>query len=1066
MRYFVRIAFAAVLGLIACHALCQSTSSLSGYVLDPSKAAIPGAHVAITNPSTGFNRSVVTSGQGRYSFFGLTPGVYSVAVHADGFKATEQTGITVAVDKQVSANLVLELGPSIETVTVSAPTVELETDSGHRGTTIGATEIDGLGVNGRDFAQLTTLVPGVYGNVSDSVGNINVKSVMVNANYGWATSWSVDNAQDLEPKSSQNLETNPAMAAIGEFNVETSSFSAAYGSAGAAVVNVSIQNGTNQFHGQAYEWFRNSALNARNYFSTTVPPQKRNDFGFTLGGPIKRNKVFFFYSEELRRYIDNSSIATHTPSEAELHGDFSHSPFANNAHSLIDPTGRGCVVGAQVSTSCFDPNAVAVLNTGLFPSANASSFTNYIATPAYASNLHQELVRLDYDVTPKTALMGHYIHEGDVVASPVASTGGQSFPTIGSSNAVPSYNALIRITHTASPNFVSTSDLTYGRWGQHLTATGNYTTPAGFNVPLLFSSANTGNRIPSLSFSQGYGGIGIGSTPSISTTQTFHAQENVTLVRGLHTVNFGGLWQEARSFKQVTSNPSTPGQFSFTGAFTNNSFADFLLGYDATFSQLSAQLASDLRQKMFASFVQDDLHLNKRLTLNLGLRWTVMPHAFDAGNLASNFLPSLWDPAQAPQLTSSGNIVPGTGNLLNGILVANGKGFSRSFITSSWNVFDPRLGFAFIVPHFEKLVVRGGYGMFHYNDPEDDSFNMITNPPFASAVTIQNSTLADPSAGISPASAPRSLTTRDTTYKVSTVQEYNLGLQLGLPNKVLLDASYVGSDSTHGQAYNNINTPLPVPGYDFDPALNTSSAQINLYRPYRGFGSINQSVNEVIQNYNSLQVSLRRGLANGYYYGVSYTLGKCLGDNLGNNPQNNYRRIDDYGYCSYDQSQVLKAYFLGRISIFRNSHSLLSKTLGGWSVSGIVTAYTGTAANIGITGGNLGLATRPNLGRPVKYVKKQSQWLSGDFTKPLPGFYGNSRAYGVHGPGLQQWDLSLLKPFAFTERISARLRCDAFNVLNHTNFSGFSSSYGSGNFGQTTSAAIPRNLQLGLQVFF
>lgn len=1062
----------------------QSQATLAGYVKDPSGASIPGATIKITNEGTGISRAAKADAQGRYFIPALNPGTYDVDASAKGFKAVKQTGLVLNVGAKAGLNLQLQIGSNSETVTVAADAAHVQTESGEMSDVVSGAQIQSIAVNGRNFLSLATLVPGASSSLSDTggVGHLS-NNISFNGSRQASNSWLVDGAQDVDAGSQGSMMTSPAMDAVGEFRVVTSNYSAEYGNASGAVVDTAIKSGTNQFHGSAYEFIRNDALDARNAFDKNgKSPLKLNDFGFTVGGPIKKDKTFFFYSQEWRRDREGKVISAHTPSPAELAGDFSapKTPTAkggvlNNPNVLgtntpmTDASGAPCVAGLQVNPNCFDKQALALLQSGAFPVANAitpGQFNNYSYSPSVPTNYHQELLRVDHSVNSKLMLMGHYIHEGYVNVTPTTQWGSQTFPTINTTFAIPSNNLLVKLTQIVNPTLVN--ELSFGLSTDNETAplNGAWKRPSGFTAPELYPE-DTANRIPTLGFSQGYGGIDAGRWPlGQNNNQIYTFNDMVTQTLGRHTIKYGGFYEY--QIKNQGTAVQTQGAYHFDGSYTGNALADLLLGLPNSYSETDKQLVGHYRFEQVEGFVQDDFHVSPSLTLNLGVRWSLIPHVYDKFNQLSTFLPSAYVRSQAPQIDpKSGNIVPGTGNLLNGIVIA-GQGIGRSLTNTYYNNWGPRIGFSWDPSGHGTTVLRGGYGVGYYREQGNDTYDVTNNPPFAHSVSLSNPSLDNPAGGAQ-VLAPPSLSVFNPEYKIPMSQQYSLGVQRQLPGATILTISYVGSHSTHLTRTVNLNQPSPIPGYDFDPQLNNPKQPTNYFRPYLGWGSINARTADGSSEYNSLQANLEKQMTHNLRFQAAYTWSKSMDNasNYGEGAQNPYNRASEWALSDFDRTQVLQVNYIYDLPFFKSQQGLAGEALGGWEVAGVTTFQSGTPLTIGLTGGGHGLASRPDATGAIAYPKTVAEWFNTSiYAAPALGFYGNSGRNTVRGPGMQKFDVSLYKSFLLGERIHSQVRVEGFNVFNHVNYSGVSTSLGSGNFGALTSAHDPRILQLGVRFTF
>jgi hypothetical protein len=1072
--------------------LAQQITSISGTVTDPSGAVIPGAQVTITNTATGEHRTATTSSKGIYSIPAVNSGVYNITASAEGFKASTEQGVRVNVGAKLSIDLRLQLGATNQTVTVEATAAHLQTDTATVSDVVSGKQLQSISINGRNFSQLAQLTPGsstVPNNGYSGVAHLSVGGMGFNGMRGSSNQYMIDGANDLDPGSKGSLDVSPSMNAISEYRVATSNYSAAVGQAGGAVISVRLKSGTNSFHGSAFDFLRNDALDARQAmpFQAKKVPLKLNDFGFTLGGPIIHNKLFFFYSSEWRRLRQGTTTVDHTPTELERNGDFSESPLTNTT-SLMNPTGSpSCVTGNRISPSCFDPNAVALLNGGAFPTANAPGFNNYVSAASLPSNYDQELARFDYNITSNLRLMVHYIREGYTQIPPTSTWGGSDFPTISNTFSVPSHNLAVRLTHIISPTLLNEVDFDNTNDSDVGSPVGAYARPAGFTIPEIFP-INPLNRVPQLDFNLSYTGIDANIWPYSLSSPVYTFRDTVTKTFSNQTLTFGGMYQ--RGIKDQPNQCRTQGSFAFNGQFTGNPLADFLLGYPDSYSECSDQVLGKWRYNQYAAFVQDDWKVTRTLTLNLGVRYYLMPHAF-AANGVTTWYPGLWNAQDAPTLNSKGNVAceptyslypqRSPCNVYNGVLFAgtpNALGIGRTMTKTYYFDFGPRFGLAWQLPGLRNTVLRGGFGIAYYRPQGNDTYNVLSNPPIVQNVSYSNSPTApirlldNPRAGsalVTPIS-PLGLFVQNAEYKIPSYQQYSFGLQHMFANSAILSVMYVGSHGTHLRRQIDFNEPRAVAldgtAYDFNPDLNANHP-VNLYRPLSGFGGITMNTTDGNSDYNSLQVNFQKQMSKNWRFQAAYTFARGF-DNANTSPDNrcNFNRRSCW-HQSEIHNHLLVINYIYDIPLFAHRRDFLGQVLGGWQWSGITTFASGTPFTVDITGSKLGLNDYPDITGPITYPRTTSEWFNTQiFNTPAPGHYGNEGLDMFYGPGYVNWDMSLAKQFSFTERIQSRLEADFFNIFNQVNLKNPNRTFGSSTFGEITTSNPPRIIQVGLTVSF
>ena len=1062
----------------------QSQAALSGYVTDPSGAVIPGARVTAFNVATGASYAAKTNRNGLYRIPGLMSGTYRVVARADGFQTTTHLGVRLNVGEQAGLNIRLRLGAATQNVNVRTSAVHLQTQTSEQSFTIHGREIQNLAVNGRNFMTLVQLAPGAANGPTGfaGIGHFGV-GVSFNGANASAGSWLVDGAENLDLGSRGNLIVSPSIDSIGQLRVQTSNYSAIYGAAGSQIVNARIKSGTNAFHGTAYEFVRNDAMDANNFFLNRAgkprPALKLNDFGFTLGGPIIHKKVFFFYSQEWRTFRAYTVYNTHTPSPQELAGNFSAWGSRQKSSGLKKPAGvpASCISGFTISPNCINSNAAALIKANIFPAetlpftASNYNFQNYITSVTTPESYNQELVRLDYDINPSLRLMMHFIHEGFQQTYASSLWSGDSFPTVGTHFILPTDSLAVRLTQIVDPATLNEVDFQFGYKYDRGTPVGNYARPAGYTVPTVFGN-NPLNRIPHLGFSQGYGGYDVGEWPYHLNTPEWSIRDMVTQELGNQTFSYGIFYQYG--IKNQPNGGDTQGAFFFNGYGTGNSFADFLLGLPNSYSELNQEVMGHWRYNQLEPFFEDDWKATRDLTLNLGLRYQYIPHAYETNNNFVTWLPQFYNPSTAPTLNAKGNIDCANGpgcDYRDGIVIAGSPAtpqLGRSTTQTYYGDFAPRIGFAWELPGLRETVLRGGMGIGYWRNQGNDSYSL--QAPNVINETFFFPSMNNPSGGkVNATPAPPNLRVLSQVYKPHQIVTYSLDIEHSFGANTLLSLAFVGSHGSHLGITTNINQPQvpyvdPKTGkvYDFNPQFAHGVSQ-NPYRPYRGFGSISLEGNNASSEYNSLQVSLERRWTHDLSFGLSYTLSHAMSNNV--TPQNSYNR--DIEWAQYGRPDILVFHYDYDLPFFRGQRGFLSEALGGWRWAGVTTFMSGYPFGVGLSG-NHGLANRADqvVGANVVYPKTVAQWFSGPFIAPPDGYFGNTGRNILRGPAYAGWNMDFFKFFQLGEHVRMRVEADAFNIFNHVNFNNPNSSLGSEAFEQLTSTASPRNLQLGVHLTF
>jgi hypothetical protein len=595
----------------------------------------------------------------------------------------------------------------------------------------------------------------------------------------------------------------------------------------------------------------------------------------------------------------------------------------------------------------------------------------------------------------------------------------------------------------------------------------------------------------------------ISSWPWVNKADDYQIRDDISLTKGAHQLKFGGSWALYKKVQDLFG--QTQGGFTFDGTFTGNDFADFLLGDAKSYQELAVQDKGLWNNVSWAAYVQDNWRVNRKLTLNLGLRWDGVPHTYEANNRMGNFYPALYDPAKAALLNPDGTINPASPGLgtspnsvlagvplyLNGIGIPGQGGIPKGLVDNHWAAFGPRLGFAYDFTGSGKTVVRGGFGIMYERIQGNDMYDAGPNIPFSLQVNTPGPVeLVNPRLSLATGTAaalpinPAGITGLNrSAYKLPASYQYSVGVQHQLNAKSVLSVSYVGNQNRFQSDRTEYNLPnqaalIPIINGVAGANYNTAAGL-----PYPGFHSIRLSTDEVNSHYNALQIDLSsqvgRDLALRAFYTLSRTIDAVGAGNGGQDIQNVSNPYAgwkyDVGPGGYDRTHSAAVNFIYDIPFLRNSQSrLLKSTVGGWQVSGIITLTSGLPLNPQLTGGQSGNAlpnatNRPDQAGNVSYPHKVGEWFdTAAFAFPAVGSFGDAKHNSLRGPGRDNWNLSLFKSFVFSETRGSRLelRVESFNTWNHTEFNQVSNGLGASNFGQVTSAFDPRIFQIGLKLYF
>jgi len=1076
--------------LLSPMAFAQTTGIITGTVTESSGAVVPNARVTVRNLATGETRVLETNSDGVYVANSLPIGRYEITATAASFKKIVRSGVELNVADRLAINLVLEVGGVNDTVTITGEAPVVETEKADVSHTVTNRQVTDLAVNGRTFTLLQQLIPGASRMVGDEGG------VGFNSNKGFAingqrTDYSgllLDGVENTDMGSQSVMFTSPGMETIGEFKVQTSNYSAEYGTAGGANILVVTRSGSKEFHGAAYEYLRNDVLDARNFFATTRPTLRYNNFGYRIGGPFviprlynkDRDKTFFFFAQEWRKRGTQRIFRAATPSLEMRTGNFA-AEVARTGLPLLDPDTaqpdqpRQPFPNNQIPTSRLNKNALLLLDS-VFPKPNASGFLNFQENAGEKEDWRQETLNVTHQLTANTQVMVRFIHDNWVQDQPAVLWGGHAFPNISSTLDVPGKSFLAKATTIINPTLLNEVSFAYGsnygpKEGRAVRLDGAFEEPSGLNIPRLFPRIEgRPNKIPNLSFSQGWGNVDTSYYPWWAHHNIMTFTDNVSKTVGSHSLKFGGTYQFSKTPVESQVNPADQGGFSFSGSFTNHPIADFLLGKASSYTELDKLLSPSYDYPQLELYFQDTWKVGRSLTLNLGVRYFYIPHLHEANDLINVFRADKYDPSKAVTVLQDGTIQAGAGNPLNGIVGVK-DGLSRALVeTYPWK-FAPRLGIAYDPTGKGQWSIRGGYGVGYYRVEGNDTYRMVSNPPAARLVTVFNPPLDNPGAGQAGALRPIAINTLDPLYEVPYVQTYSLEIQRELTPGWAASLAYVGSRGVHLDRARNINQPLGSGNFDFDTRLNTREIPTELIRPFQGYTNISQIENTGSSTYHSMQATLKRRFSKGLLFDIVYTWSRTITDasDFGENPQDSYNLNAERAAASFDRTHMLILNYIYELPFLRDQSKLAGKMFGGWQVSGITQFQSGTPRNLGLTGASIGLAARPNLksGASITGPKTVAQWFNtAAFEAPAFGFFGSAGRNLIRGPGIHNWDFAVFKNFGIREKTRLQFRAEWFNFFNHTNFDGVSTTLGAGNFGQITSARSARVTQLALKFEF
>ncbi len=1160
MRFFLCV------GILLCFSLTlvfaqSDLGQISGFVKDPSGATVPNAKVTVLNQS-GVSRQATTNESGHYTITNIPPGFYTVTAEAPGFERYQSTNNKLDPASSLAVDCIMTIGADTQTVEVSAAAVQLQTESASVQQLVTRQQIDSLEINGRNPIFMANLVPGTRGG---SLANLSFNFSQGPSNINGARTpeslITYDGAPAVRTRSNGTSIGAADVDSTQEIQILTADYPAEYGRASGGEIRVISKSGTQTFHGAAYDYVRNTIFNAntwqRNHSPATAfitAPIHYNQFGYNIGGPVfipnhfntDKTKLFFYWGQEWVRYVFTDSSTLTVPTALMRQGNFSEllnpsNIFYGKAVQLIDPkTGLpfpGNIIPTSSATgSSASPNGLGILNA--YPMPNLTTpigNKNWFFNAKHPQNQRKDTIAVDYNLTGTQQLRFRRVNFAFWEYQPLD----------GGTNETPKY--FNRPNQTNSINYVWTISPTKVN---ELLVTGSLDdvyipvdqahflnrTTVGLNYPYIFTDTKLiPTRIPTVNMSA-FSGLSGGPYPSHSSGPIFDVSDSFSWVKGNHNFKVGGLFEHSgendndeinvAACNTCTNNQN--GQFLFSdnggkfirpgylSATSNAAAANAALGLFDSYSEIGHRAYTVFRSNMYEAFVQDSWKASQRLTLNGGLRYSVIvPYHALWGNMIV-FDPSFYNPANAVTVDpKSGLIVgsPSIAQLYNGMVIP-GSGFPSSakshvpeanttlynglfhnvpdhYSDIQWNDIQPRLGLAYKLT--DKTVIRAGAGRFYTRLGVSDSIFLGGNPPFQPNASVSFGNVDNPG-GVGTNNVPLVVTTQSKNFRNPEAWNWNVTVERELPWKSTVTAAYVGRRGLHLQREADINQPT-LATRAANPGVN-----INAIRPYQGYGSIRETDNVASSRYNSLQLSWNRRITNGLLFGVAYTLSKSMDD--GSNQRDVVPDTYDtrmlWGPSEFDARHVLAINYLYPLPFFRTQSGFLGKALGGWQFSGIIQFQTGTPCGVAGTSDYAGVGLDSNFGcgKNGQYwvvngdpkvlgkfanlgAKDPNQWFAvknpdgtSIFTAPASGTFNTQRVRNlIYQPGFQNWNMGLFKSIAVTERFRFQFRAEAFNVWNHPNLGGSSGGGvdfdpNSSTFGKVTTKGSERNLQLSLRAEF
>jgi hypothetical protein len=1102
----------------------STTGRISGTVLDTSGALLPGATVTATHDATGLTRSAVTDNSGAYVFVSLPIGAYTVAAELAGFKKSSKAGYQLVADGRLTADFQLAVGQVTEVVEVTVQGETVNTISGEIARVVDREQVQNLALNGRNYMQLASLIPGA------PLLNDNALAIMTDLGIGQSINGSRNNASLLTVDGGFNMDSgsnnsqisNVGIDFIEEVSIKTSNFSAEYGRNSGAAINVVTRSGSNDFQGSVYEYHRNEKLDANDFFSNARGVQRSrlryNDFGWTLGGPVQKGKLFFFAGQEwkLIRRFTTPTFRT-LPTRAMRNGDFSAlstpirdpltgQPFPGNRipAGRITTDGRAFAnLYGQMEGLASSYDDALLTNNALFQGDNPFDF-------------RQDVIRLDYQASTDHRVTLRVIHDNYDLVAPFGTFIDSQIPTSPTNRKRPGRNYQVSHSWTLASNLFNEFKANASWNGQRIPPTGDAwkRSTYGFQFPQLFEGGGRfEDSIPDTTFTGGYATFNGVARALISPTTDIQFSDNVTWLRGAHTLKFGGM--VIRNRKDQNGRSVYAGQVAFDPSgnprSTGNAFADALLGNFRRYTEAQSDPMGFFRFWQAEGFVSDNWRVSRNLSLELGVRYTWHQPIYTQSNNMANFDPALYNPARAVTVNRNGTLVPNTGDPFNGLIrvgegvpedelfrVAGGDsprvlavpaGAPRGFYDSQ-HLFGPRVSFAWTPGGDSEMAVRGGVGLF-FDRPEGNLLfggggnGPINSPPYTLSAQFENGNLAAPGGGSVPAPAPiGTIAAIDPGLKVPKSWNWSVSVQRELPGAIFGEIGYVGSKGVDLIRQLDINQPslADLSANALLPAA--QRANTNFLRPFKGYSAIFQRTSDGESNYHALQVFLSRRTGR-LRSTLSYTYSRARDNASGNGSGSGGTEAVDFaldregnwGLSDFDRPHIVVATFTWQIPFFREQKGV-GRVLGGWEVSGIGRYQSGAPLTI-VSNSSIG-TRRADVLREDAYVPSGQQFDTSAaagtvrfldptaFRTAPEGRLGDSTRGQFRGPDLKVLDFSLRKIFAVSGDVKLQFQADLFNAFNTLNlrYSGQTLNINDAGFGLLNQAAPPRQIQLGVRLTF
>ncbi len=1062
--------------LLASTAFAQMNSGeLSGSVQDRSGGVLPGATIVAEHLTTGQKFSAAANSAGEYLLPQLPVGVYSLTAAATDFKQSTLPRLEIHATDRQRRDFTLDVGNRSEVVTILADEKDVQLSSAEIRDIIGRQQVQDLPVKGRQFLDLAMLSPGVVqppggtrGDAMQQAGTL----VNVLGQRSGHNLYLMDGVA-ITDEHFNNMVIAPSIDAIEEFNIEKTSYAPEFGGKSGAVINVVSKSGSNNFHGSLFEFVRNDIFNAKNFFDASaapIPPFRQNQFGGSVGGPVRKNQTFFFLSYEAQRIRKSLTQTFSVPTAAMRAGNFSGLP------TIYDPaSSRQPFLNNQIPSGQLDPVAVALLAQVPLPNRPGIA-QNLLATGDQRINGNQYSARLDHQFTPQdtTFLRASLFdaREADPFGSSVLQE--TLLPGFGRNLSTHAINGAASWTHAFSANVLNEA-----RFG-FLTVDGGQTSPNAGNAFAARTGLQgvTANPLdlgyPQVSFGGQFTTMGDPSLFTFRDNRDFEYYDNVIWHRGTHTIKFGVYLMH---FDLDTANPNgARGIFSFTPRWTSsapgltngNAFADFLLGDPTTAQAGLGRAALDATTNWGHLYIQDNWQVTSNLKIDFGIRYEHNQNLTDANNQIAAIDTSVPGGRFVLASAASANL----GLLPIPYATAASIGWNNSLLSTRPLRLAPRAGLAWS-PGNSKTVLRAGFGIYPNQAAYSIVTNLAQNLPYFVSKTVNSAVALSPTFTIENALATNALGTvggnnLDHNFKIEYNEVWNFNVEHEVTSSTVISAAYIGSRTVHADSGTVLNVPVPGPGTIAARRPIPQLAQISDIR-WNGWAT-----------YNALTLAAKRRFTRGLLFDANWTWSHSIDDasdpgttlNETNIPQNVYDLAQEKASSSFDHRQRVVVSFIYQLPFARKASGVLHAVLGDWQAGGNFTAQSGAPFTVNISSdqANIGSgpAQRPNsAGNPNDGPKNPQEWFdTAVFSLPALYTFGTAPRNAVIGPGLLEFDLSLQKDIRLSEAVKLQFRTEAYNLFNHPNFNIPNRTAFTANFGSISSAQDSRQLQFALKLLF